>query len=234
MKIDSLPLKKLDWKKLVPAIGEAREALARLDEKTRDLPASQFGRARLKEAMALVHSKSREKILLAEEGLAAATRMAKPFTPAAWCKIHAIVKRDGPNPDEIGKIRTRQNWIGPEGSPIEEAYFFPPPPTEIQKHLRALERYLAMDDLDPVVQLAIGFAQFLAIHPFMDGNGRVARILVPRFAVKKKLLRHPILFLSAYIEKTRDIYIKRLFEITEENHWEEWILYFLKAVTESA
>ncbi len=171
---------------------------------------------------------------MADEGLSAAIRIKNPFKVTNWCKIHAIVKQDGPNPQDIGKIRTRQNWIGPEGSPIEKAYFFPPPPSDLAKHLRALEWYLAKTDLDPLVQIAIAFAQFLAIHPFMDGNGRVARILVPIFAVKKKLLRHPVLFLSPYIKKTRSLYMRRLFEITEKNQWEGWILYFLKAVEISA
>ncbi len=229
-KINSLPLKKLDWKKLIPAIGAAREALARLDEKTKHLPASHFKKAYLKESAASVHSKSEQKIRPLQEALELAIRMKNPFTKTSWCKIHAIVKKNG---QEVGKIRTHQNWIGPEGSPIEKAYFFPPPPSAVPKHIRALEHYLCKNDLDPLVQIAIAFAQLLAIHPFMDGNGRVARILIPIFAVKKKLLHHPILLLSPYIEKTRTLYMKRLFEITEKNEWEEWILYFLKAVTES-
>ncbi len=94
-----------------------------------------------------------------------------------FCAIHALIKQDHPNPQEVGQIRSRQNWIGPEGAPREDAYFLPPPPGKVLPLLRNLESYLKEDSPDPLVQLAIGFAQFLVIHPFMDGNGRVSQSL---------------------------------------------------------
>ena len=96
--------------------------------------------------------------------------------------------------------------------------------------LRNLEVYLAKRDLDPLVQMAIAFAQLLIIHPFMNGNGRVARIFIPVFAVRKKLLTQPALFLSEHFEAHRNDYFQKLFFISEKNAWEDWIAYFLTGV----
>lgn len=257
-KIASLPLKRLDLDVLIPYLGKAREALGRLDEQTAKVDPSVFEitkwqesifslrsqnfSAKLEDVLALdlgiergeKQSALLQKILFVKKGLDLAIRSKHPFQRSTWCAIHKIVKQDGPNPKEIGRIRTRQNWIGEDNAPMEEAYFYPPPPSHVAKHLQQLERYLQKDDLDPLLQIAVSFAQFLIIHPFMDGNGRVARIFIPIFLVKKKLLRHPILGLSAYFELHRHNYFQKLYDITAKNDWEAWIIYFLEGVISSA
>jgi len=218
-KIPKLPLK-LNWEKVVPYLGPARETLARLTMK--DIP-----KASLQEAKASEKTSKSKNASQIQDALSFAIQSKTPFSYKTWCGIHAIVKQDFPNP---GKIRTQQNWIGPEKSPIEKAYFFPPPPSKVLGHLRDLERYLRTKDLDPLVQIAVAFAYFLMIHPFMDGNGRVARILIPVFAVKKKLLQQPILFMSPYFEKHRGQYMQTLHDISANKDWEGWIVFFLKGV----
>ena len=111
-----------------------------------------------------------------------------------FCHLHKIAKKSGPSKDR-GKIRNRQNWIGKEGCNIKEAYFYPPDATQLRPLLKNLESFLALKTPEPVVQLAIGFAQFLIIHPFMDGNGRIARMLIPLFLFRRGLLSLSTLFL---------------------------------------
>ena len=143
-------------------------------------------------------------------------------------------ERGRPNLSEVGRLRKRQNWIGAEGCPIEEAYFFPPKFQLLPKYLKNWTLYSRRKELDPLLQLAILFAQFLIIHPFMDGNGRVARIYIPLFLLRKHLISQPFFFLSDYFESKRARYNQKLFSISEENDWEGWILYFLEGVIEQA
>ena len=91
-----------------------------------------------------------------------------------------------------GRFRSEQNWIGTEGTPIEQAEFIPPIPTEVPTLLDNLEKYYHADERDPLVQLAVIHAQFEVIHPFLDGNGRLGRILVPLFLHEKKILHRPM------------------------------------------
>lgn len=147
-----------------------------------------------------------------------------------FCRLHAHVKRDGPVARDIGRLRSRQNWIGPEGGSREDAYFFPPKPRDVKPALHRLIQYLKQKD-DPLLQLAIGVAQFLIIHPFMDGNGRVARLLIPYYLMRRGL---PPLYLSKYFEETRLEYLKNLYGISAEGDWDSWIEYFLRAIRCSA
>jgi Fic family protein len=127
-------------------------------------------------------------------------------------------------------FREHQNWIGKEGCLKEEAYFFPPAPHEIKKLMSNLILYINSPNEHPCIQLAIAFAQFLIIHPFMDGNGRVARAMIPFFFKKKKMTDYPILFLSEYFQKYRLDYFHKLYFITHANAWEDWIEFFLKGI----
>lgn len=156
----------------------------------------------------------------------------KSLTKKMLCTAHNVIKtgkKRGPL-----TYRTRQNWIGPEGCTKEEAYFFPPKPRDVSQLMRALFHYCKEPDRDPLVQTAIAFAQFLIIHPFMDGNGRVARILIPILLYKKHLLPSPMLFMSRYFKDHRLSYFRELFNITENKRWERWILFFLKGVAREA
>lgn len=95
-----------------------------------------------------------------------------------------------------------------------------------------LIKYAHQREKDPLVQLAIFFAQLLIIHPFMDGNGRVARICIPLFLYKKKLIAAPIFYMSPYFKRHRLSYFTKLYEISDEDKWEEWIEFFLKGIVE--
>ena len=133
-----------------------------------------------------------------------------------------------------GLFRTTQNYIGRPGTPIGQASYIPPPPENLPDLLDNLEKYIHYDEKDPLIQLAVVHAQFEIIHPFLDGNGRVGRILIPLFLVEKELLKSPVFYISAYLEANLDSYISRLNEITSNNNWEGWIHFFLTAVAEQA
>lgn len=131
---------------------------------------------------------------------------------------------------ESGCVRTHQNWIGPTGCRMEEAFCYPPAHRYVLPYLKKLERYAESKDGDPLVQTAIAFAQFLVIHPFMDGNGRVARLLIPLLLYKKGLTSKPLFYMSAYFQKHRKEYFDRLLALSKEHDWEGWVVFFLKGV----
>ncbi len=133
-----------------------------------------------------------------------------------------------------GEFRKIQNFIGKHGAPIEQAIYVPPPPEVIMEYLDNFEKYVHYDERDRLVQLAIVHAQFEIIHPFLDGNGRVGRILIPLFLVEKNLLSTPTFYISAYLEANRDTYYERLNGISKNNDWESWISFFLTGVIEQA
>jgi len=135
------------------------------------------------------------------------------------------------NPGEFRKI---QNYIGLPGSPIEKAIFIPPEPASVMPALHNWEDYLHFKEKDPLVQLAVAKAQFELIHPFLDGNGRIGRMLIPVFLFSKEMLSSPMFYMSAYLEANRDIYYHRLQAISKEGDWDGWISFFLTAVVEQA
>ncbi|MBS0652573.1 MAG: Fic family protein [Verrucomicrobia bacterium] len=135
-------------------------------------------------------------------------------------------------PKNEHRYRRLQNWIGPEGGPAEKAYFFPPAPATVSSYMSNLIKYWNTEEKEPLVQLAIIFAQLLIIHPFMDGNGRIARLLVPLFLCRKEEISEPLFFLSRYFKRHRLAYFQNLFSITSENRWDLWIRFFLKGVHE--
>ena len=129
-----------------------------------------------------------------------------------------------------GAFRRSQNWIGPPGCTLNDASYIPPPPEKLMGCLDALERFLHADDLPVLVQAALAHAQFEAIHPFLDGNGRVGRLLITLLLAERGVLPSPLLYLSAYFEETRESYYARLLAITETGAWEDWLVYFLRGV----
>ncbi|MDQ3646591.1 MAG: Fic family protein, partial [Actinomycetota bacterium] len=134
-----------------------------------------------------------------------------------------------------GEFRTSQNWIGPPGCTLNEATFVPPPPDDMWGALDAMEKYLHQpDDLPPLIRLAIVHYQFEAIHPFVDGNGRVGRLLISLLLHEWRLLPQPLLYLSAYFERTRSQYYALLLDVSLTGRWEQWIEYFLRGVAEQA
>ncbi|MCX5992662.1 MAG: Fic family protein [Chloroflexi bacterium] len=133
-----------------------------------------------------------------------------------------------------GHFRTTQNYIGRPGTPIEQASYVPPAPDRLMELLSNFEKYIHYEEKDPLVQMAIVHAQFECIHPFLDGNGRVGRILIPLFLMEKKLLDSPVFYISAYLETHRDTYYENLNALSKKRKWEDWIIFFLGAVIEQA
>ena len=138
------------------------------------------------------------------------------------------VRGDAATPREF---RRSQNWIGPPGCTLENATYVPPPPSELMACLDSWERFLHDDALPPLVHAALAHAQFEAIHPFLDGNGRVGRLLITLLLVEREIIPSPLLYLSAFFEATREEYYQRLLGVTESGEWEEWLIYFLRGVT---
>lgn len=133
-----------------------------------------------------------------------------------------------------GKFRDIQNWIGTPGTPIEQATFIPPEPAVLQDHLKIFEKYIRSDDSDVLIQSAVIHAQFEILHPFLDGNGRIGRLLIPLFLYHKKALSRPMFYLSSYIENYRDKYYLLLRGISDKGNWEQWIIFYLSAIIEQA
>ena len=129
-----------------------------------------------------------------------------------------------------GDFRRSQNWIGPPGCTLNNASYVPPPPSELMTCLDKWERFLYEDALPPLVHAALVHSQFEAIHPFLDGNGRIGRLLITLLLIKRSVLPSPLLYLSAYFEATREEYYARLLGVTERGEWEEWLTYFLRGV----
>jgi Fic family protein len=150
-------------------------------------------------------------------------------------ELHAVLMQSVRGHNKApGEFRRVQNWIGRPGAGIEQATFVPPSPDVLLEALGTWESYIHADEKDLLVQLAIVHAQFEIIHPFLDGNGRVGRLLIPIFLAEKGILAQPLFYLSAYFEAHRDQYYDRLRAITAESNWQGWIEFFLKAVFEQA
>jgi Fic family protein len=134
-----------------------------------------------------------------------------------------------------GEFRRSQNWIGPPGSTPATAPYVPPPPQKMQEALRAWERFLHERERMPdLIQCALIHEQFEAIHPFLDGNGRVGRLLIPLFLIERGRLSQPLLYLSAYVEAHRPGYYDCLRRVRTDGDWNGWLRFFLSGVAETA
>lgn len=134
-----------------------------------------------------------------------------------------------------GELRRSQNWIGPAGCTLNTATFVPPPHEEVPQALGDLERFLhADDDLPPVVKIALAHVQFETIHPFLDGNGRVGRLLITFLLTERGVLHKPVLYLSHYFRKHRQTYYDHLQAVRDHGTWEAWLKFFLSGVCEVA
>lgn len=134
-----------------------------------------------------------------------------------------------------GEFRTSQNWIGAAGSSLKNARYIPPNPEDMINAMSDLEKYINSDDsLDLLIQVALLHHQFETIHPFLDGNGRVGRLLITLFLMEKKVLNSPALYISYYLKKNRIEYYDRMSEVRNKDNYEQWIKFFLNAIKESA
>src|SRR5438094_5818054 len=133
-----------------------------------------------------------------------------------------------------GRFRRSQNWIGRPGATITSATYIPPPPDRLMECLGAWEKFLHDTSLPPLIQIGVAHSQFEAIHPFLDGNGRVGRLLIILFLIERNILPAPLLYVSAYFEASRDEYYDRLLGVTARGEWEAWLEYFLTGVARQA
>ena len=155
-----------------------------------------------------------------------------PVSVRLICEIHAIlmqgVRGDHATP---GETRRSQNWIGPPGCSLQDATYVPPPVEEMKNALSDWEKYLHSDtDIPSLIQCALMHYQFEAIHPFLDGNGRIGRLLITFFLWERGLLTQPLLYLSAFFDRYRDGYYSRLLAVSKYGDWRGWIEFFLRGV----
>lgn len=129
-----------------------------------------------------------------------------------------------------GSYRRIPNWIGPPGSTIDTARYVPPPAQELVESMSRWERYIHEEGGDLLVRTANLHAEFEALHPFLDGNGRMGRMIVPLFLWKRKLIRRPTFYISAYIEANRDIYYEKLLSVSRDDDWTGWCQFFLNSL----
>lgn len=261
---ERLPLNNIDWPSLVPLIGQANRALALYDGILYGVPNPEvllsplttqeavlssrmegtqatLGDVLKFEAGAEVVEESKrqdiQEIINYRRALQTAEEELKkrPFNLNLLLQLHGILLDSVRGRNKArGQFRLEQNWIGPPGSSIDEARFVPPAPLLLKDHLDNWEKYYHGEERDPLVQLAIVHAQFEIIHPFLDGNGRLGRILVPLFLHEKKLLSRPMFYISSYLEANREEYVDRLRDLGRPKSWDRWINFFLRAVTEQA
>jgi Fic family protein len=130
-----------------------------------------------------------------------------------------------------GEFRTSQNWIGPPGRGLSEAAFVPPPPHEMELAIGGLESFIHSNTPMPaLIKVGLIHSQFETIHPFLDGNGRMGRLLITFFLVQQRVLKRPLLYLSSYFKQNRDEYYTRLQAVRDNGEWEQWLRFFLTAV----
>lgn len=160
----------------------------------------------------------------------------RPLTLMLLREIHEIllngVRGSSRTP---GYFRTIQNWIGMRNSTLETATYIPPSPAYVDMLMNNWLHYVVeYEDVDPLIQAAVMHAQLEMIHPFLDGNGRMGRLLIPLFLYKRGVIHLPIFYMSAYLESNRDEYCDNLNRITGKNDWESWIRFFLNGVAQQA
>lgn len=169
-----------------------------------------------------------------EHGLSRITSL--PVSKRLLCEVHNILMTQVRGQEKRpGEIRSSQNWIGSPDNRPETAVFVPPPPDEMKVSFDLLERYIhEPSQLPPLVVIAMVHYQFETIHPFLDGNGRLGRLLVSFLLVERELLPQPLLYLSAYFERRRVDYYDRLQSVRERGDMTQWLDFFLSGVSEQA
>src|SRR5215210_7167125 len=164
--------------------------------------------------------------------------LVQPTVPVPVTTAHShtcTAMAPSPRPFAPGEFRRILNWIGPPGAGLDEATYVPPSPAEIPTALTELERYVHGDTgLLPLLDIALVHYQFEAIHPFLDGNGRIGRLLITLMLIERDLLPEPLLYLSAYFERHRGAYYDHLLAVSQKGEWEGWLLFFLRGVSVEA
>ena len=155
-----------------------------------------------------------------------------PFSLRFIRELHAVLMQDVRGQQwRPGEFRRSQNWIGRPGSTLANAEYVPPPVDEMQIALQNLEQFIHADsDLPPLARIGLVHYQFEAIHPFLDGNGRVGRLLINLLLYAWDLLPYPLLYISDYLNKHRSAYYDGLLAVSQQGAWEEWLLFFFEGV----
>ncbi len=171
-----------------------------------------------------------------EQGLLKLSKL--PISSRLIRELHGVLMQDvrgGESPSLPGEYRTTQNWIGSPGCTLNEARFVPPSPESMKEHLSAWEKYLHTNTKEPdLMKAAMLHYQFECIHPFVDGNGRIGRLLVTLLLCWRGCLSQPLLYLSGFFEEHRDEYYRRLLAVSQKGEWLEWIQFFLTGVRNQA
>ncbi len=254
------PEERLEWRELIPHIGPAAAALARYDGVLAAVPDPGVLLAPLTTREAVLSSRiegtqaTMGEVLQFEAGrepdsperrddihevlnYRAAMRGAEksletlPLSQRVVRQAHEVLLRgvrgQGKSP---GAYRRTANWIGPPGCTVDEARFVPVEANRLPEAMDAWERYIHADAPDKLVQLAVLHAEFEAVHPFLDGNGRLGRMLVPLFLWQADLIRAPMFYISAYFEARRDAYYDGLLAVSRDDDWTGWCRFFLDAI----
>ncbi len=258
------PGERIDWSSLIPFISHAAAAVARYDGMLASIPNADVLLSPLSTQEAVLSSriegtqatmgevlefeagrepdspKHREdinEVLNYRRAMRHAEKMLKelPLSGRVIREVHSVllagVRGEGRSPGEYRRV---SNWIGPPGCTIDEAKFVPIGADQLPNAMSAWERYIHEDTPDLLVRLAILHAEFEAIHPFLDGNGRLGRMLVPLFLWKHGLIRAPVFYISSYFEARRDAYYEGLFAVSRDDDWTGWCRFFLEAVRAQA
>ena len=258
------PEARLDWPKLIPLIGPAAAAVARYDGMLSVTPNPDILLAPLTTREAVLSSRIEgtqatmgevlefeagrepalperrddiQEILNYRSAMSRAEEMLQelPLSQRVIREAHRIllsgVRGEGMSP---GDYRRLPNWIGPPGCAVDEAEFVPIGAENLPDAMSAWERYIHSDAPDRLVQLAVLHAEFEALHPFLDGNGRLGRMLIPLFLWQHGLIRRPIFYISAYFEARRDAYYEGLRAVSRNDDWTGWCRFFLEAVRKQA
>jgi Fic family protein len=262
---DKLPILEVKWEPLIPFIGRANRSLAQFDGVLYGLPNPEILLAPMATQEAVLSSRiegtqatfgevlrfdageeptSESKRLDIQEirnyrralQFAEGSLSRRPFNLNLLLELHSMLLDSVRGRNKArGEFRRTQNWIGPPGCAVEQADFVPPKWEILAEFLDNWEKYYHMDRPDPLVQLAVVHAQFEILHPFLDGNGRIGRLIIPVFLFEKKILSRPMFYLSSFLEAHREEYILRLRQLgTSSDAWNNWIAFFLTAIIEQS
>ena len=159
-----------------------------------------------------------------------------PISNRLLREAHEILMKDARGEEKYpGEFRRSQNWIGPQGSTLKDARYIPPNTIDMIEAMSELEKFLnAEDNMDSLLKIGLAHYQFETIHPFLDGNGRIGRLLIILFLIEKKILSSETLYISYFLKKNRIEYYDRLMEVRIKGNFKQWVKFFLLAVYESA
>ncbi len=258
------PPDRIDWKSLIPFIGPAAAAVARYDGTLSAVPNPEVLLSPLTTQEAVLSSRiegtqtTMGEVLEFEAGQVAvsperrdniyevlnyrsAMRTAEQMLSEiplsqrvireAHRKLLSGVRGQNKSPGEYRRV---PNWIGPPGCTPETAHFVPIAADKLPEAMSVWERYIHAEAPDKLVQLAVIHAEFEALHPFLDGNGRLGRMLIPLFLWQAGMIHRPMFYISAYFEAHRDTYYEKLLAVSRDNDWTGWTRFFLEAVRAQA